>query len=304
MKNIIYKIVLAVLLFAFISCKEDSANVKDIKMDDLTEVNLKSSNKNLNISLLLDLSDRIDPVKYKNETMQYYLRDVAYIKSVSEAFYSHLSHKKVREMDDKIQLFFDPEPSNQNINAISNNLKYHIDKNNASLEKLEELKTVYKDNPKAIYELAIEDKKYVGSDIWKFIKTKVEDYCIDENSRNILIIFTDGYIYHEDGAISDENQTTFITPQFLRKNKLNTKNWETIMAEKDYGFISTNQDLSNLEILVLGINPDKNNLFGEYVVKKYWSDWFDKMKVKHYAIKTAELPSNLDNLIKDFILKK
>lgn len=297
-KSFVLKILIS---FLFVACMEDPKNETNRMPSNKGDIEIIKKN-NLNISLLLDLSDRISPTKYPNSSMEYYLRDVNYIKSISEAFDLHLRRKKVREMNDKIQLYFEPEPSNQNINSISNSLRYTIDRKNASLKLLDEVKSVYASKPQEIYELAINDDEYVGSDTWKFIKTKVDDYCIREDYRNILIIFTDGYIYHKDGIIENENQTTYITPQFLRNKNLNNGNWKEIMSAENLGFIPAHENLSNLEILVLGINPDKKNPFELDIIMKYWKDWFNTMNVKRYEIKTAELPSNLDDVIKKFIL--
>lgn len=284
------------------SCAEDKKENQENSVS--TDVVTKNGNgDNLNISFLLDLSDRIDPKKYPNESMQYYLRDVGYIKSVSEAFDNHLRAKKVRQMNDKIQVFFDPEPKNQNINSISNDLRYSVERGNASLELLDEIKHTYSTKPLEIYDLAIKDNLYVGSDTWKFFKTKVKDFCIEENYRNILIILTDGYIYHQDTRMKEGNHTSYITPQVIRDNRLNDKKWKDIMTEKEFGFIPATQGLENLEILVLGINPDPKNPYEEEVIRKYWSDWFNAMEVGRYDIKTADLPSNMDKIIKEFILK-
>ena len=69
-------------------------------------------------------------------------------------------------------------------------------------------------------------------------------------------------------------------------------------------FIKANNDLSNLEILVLGINPDTKNQYEDEVIKAFWTKWFEAMKVKRYEIYTTELPSNMDKIIKDFVNKK
>jgi hypothetical protein len=57
-------------------------------------------------------------------------------------------------------------------------------------------------------------------------------------------------------------------------------------------------------VLVLGINPNRNNPYEEKVIKAYWTKWFTEMKIKHFEIKNADLPSNTDKIIKDFILEK
>ena len=297
--NLSFLLVFAILSSCKKDTKDDSIDIEESKIETMSH----KSSDNLNISFLLDLSDRISPYEHPNSAMEYYQRDVAYIKSVSEAFDTHLRAKRAKAINDKIQLYFDPEPSNQNINTISSNLKYNINGNkNATLSILDEIKNNYATSPKAIYDLAIADNKYDGSDTWRFFKSKVNDYCIEENYRNILVVLTDGYIYHKNTKIKEDNLTTYLTPSFIREVKLNNKNWEAKINDQQFGFIPAAHDLSNLEILVLGINPDNKNPYEEDLIKKYWSDWFDAMKVGRYQIKTSALPSNMDKIIKDFIL--
>jgi hypothetical protein len=286
------------ILFLLCSCAKDSINKKN------TVSKKNTTKQNLNISFLLDLSDRINPEKYPNESMEFYQRDVAYIKSVSEAFDMHLRKKRVRQMNDKIQLFFDPAPLNENINKISNQLKYNISRESVNLDLLDNIKATYASKPIDIYDLAIKDNSYVGSDTWRFFKNKIKDYCIDENYRNILVILTDGYIFHKNSKIEEENRTSYLTPQTIRKFKLNTGKWQEKIEKENFGFIPATENLQNLEILVLGINPDTKNPYEEDVIEKYWSDWFESMEVKKYEIKNAGLPSNMDKIIKDFILKE
>ncbi|PQJ33205.1 hypothetical protein BST92_10760 [Nonlabens arenilitoris] len=295
------------LLFILLTgCKNDS-NIEDL---DSLETNIvetvektNTGNQDINVSFLLDLSDRINPKKYPNPTMDFYERDAAYIRSVSTAFYSHLRGKKVRLMNDKIQVFFDPEPLNQRINKISSNLKFSFTRKTTTIEKIRDVRKVYDSMPVEIYKLAIADDKYIGSDTWKFFKTKVKDYCIEKDHRNILVVLTDGYIYHKDTKFKEENKSTYLTPQTIRAAGLNSSKWEEKFNDHGYGFIPAIEGLDNLEVLVLGINPDNKNPYEEDVIRKYWSEWFDAMGIKKYEIKTAGLPANMDKVIKDFILK-
>lgn len=292
------KIILGLLLISFFSCKQDSD--KEEK-----EVSTKNPvSENYNISILLDLSDRISLQKNPNPTMEYYQRDLGYIKSVSEAFTQHLKTKRIRQIDDKMQLFFNPEPLDPEINSISKNLRISIDKNNASKDLLNSINSNYAAKTSKIYDSAIKDNNYIGSDIWNFFDTKVKDQCIENGYRNILILLTDGYMYHKNTVVTEGNRTTYITPELIRKNGLNTQDWEKRIKDQDFGFIKAGDDLSNLEVLVLGINPSKNNPYEEKVIKAYWTKWFTEMKVKHFEIKNADLPSNMEKIIQDFILKK
>lgn len=283
----------------FFSCKNED-NKDNLKEEQAQSITDKSFN-NYNISILLDLSDRISPKKYPNTAMQFYQRDLGYINSIAEAFTNHTRSKKTNQIHDKIQIFFNPEPQNQEINAISDKLKFKFDKSTASKENINKVITTYKSETAKIYNLAIKDNNYVGSDIWKFFANNVSDYCTEDKHRNILIILTDGYIFYKDTKIKEGNLTSYLLPEIIRANELNKADWSERIKQKKYGFIPANEDLSNLEILVLGINPDSKNPYEGKVIKQYWSNWFTKMKVKRFEIKETGLPSNMDKVIKAFI---
>jgi hypothetical protein len=295
--NIKLIIILLFTILAF-SCK------KEKKEEDDNTTKTKDVSENLNISLLLDLSDRISPTKYPNPTMEYYLRDVGYINSVSQVFTEHVRSKKVILAHDKIQLFFDPTPLNPEINKISKDLKIEFNKRNISKEIISKSKITYSTKPLEIYKLAIKDRNYIGSDIWKFFKTNINDYCVEKDYRNILVILTDGYIYYKDTQIREGNLTTYLTPELVKISNLNSSDWSKKMISQKFGFLKANNNLSNLEILVLGINPNPKNPYEEDVIKAYWTNWFQTMKVKRFEIRNADLPSNMDKIIKDFIINK
>ncbi|PIF71608.1 hypothetical protein [Flavobacterium sp. 2] len=296
MKNTLLKFLAPLLLILFFSCKEDS------KKEQKENVPKSPLSENYNISILIDLSDRISIKKNPNPTMEFYQRDLGYIKSISEAFTEHLKSKRIRQINDKMQLFFNPEPLDPTINSISQKLKIAIDKNNASKDLLNSINSNYASQTLKIYESAIKDDNFIGSDIWRFFDVKVKDQCLENEKRNILIILTDGYMYYEGTIMKDRNRTSYITPELIRKNGLNNKDWEKNFKDQDFGFIKIDTDLSNLEVLVLGINPSKNNPYEEKVIKAYWNKWLSEMKIKHFEIKNADLPSNMDKIINDFIL--
>ena len=216
-------------IFLFFACAKEPSippEVKPIKTS-------KSSKKNLNISILLDLSDRIDTIKNKNISMEFYKRDVGYLESIAEAFSNKIKYKKSRQLNDKIQLFFDPEPLNPQINNLSNELKIHVTKNNGTLEYINSVNDKYSSGASKIYKQALNDSKYIGSDIWGFFKNKVQDYCVDKEYRNMLVIITDGYIFYEDSNFNEGNLSTYITPQKIRSKGLTKANWKEIIESKN-----------------------------------------------------------------------
>jgi len=295
MKKIYYLFILPLII---IQCGKKP----EIKTGEVTNDSI-SNNKNLNVSILIDLSDRIDPEKYPNPSMEYYQRDLEYIKAIKTGFIDHVKSKKVIQLDDQMQIFFNPEPSDMEINDLAKQLKVSFDKN-TSKENIKLVGEKYTSLPAKIYQSAIQDKKYVGSDIWGFFKNKVKDYCIKDKHRNILFILTDGYMYHKDSKFSEGSKTSYLTPELVKSLKLNTSDFKTEIDDKGFGFIKANDNLNNLEVIILGINPEKGNPFEGDIIKTYWQNWLKEMNVHKYQIKDADLPSNLEPLIKKTIMNK
>ena len=282
--------------------KPSTQEIKVKKTPPCQKYLLKNKENNLNISILLDLSDRIDSKKYLNKTMSYADRDLGYINTITQSFVKHIKQKKIILMHDKMQVFFEPPPANPSINDILQKLKVFLDKNLKKAD-IENTLTNYKELPKKVYNLAIKDSKFIGSDTWRFFKDKVKNYCIENCNRNILIILTDGYMYHINSKIKKGNKTTYITPKMLRNLGLNKSNWKKIMDKNGYGFIPETKNLDSLEVLVLGIeNHDKiRNPYGKDVLKEYWTKWLTSMGVKRFELHGADLPSNMEGIIERFI---
>ncbi|MGX5684568.1 hypothetical protein ACWKWW_08380 [Chryseobacterium cucumeris] len=272
--------------------------------DDGTEIEKKDTivvdSNNINLSILIDLSDRIDPATNPNPTMQYFQRDTEYIKAIEKGFLNHVKSKKIITYDDQMQVFFNPEPSDPKINDFTKELKISFNKD-IPKSYFDSVDKKYSELPINIYQSAIKDGKYVGSDIWEFFKNKVNDYCIKQDKRNILFILTDGYMYHQNTKFEEKKEnsykTSYLTTKLIKANNLTTSGFKDAIEKNGYGFVKANENLSNLEVIVLGINPEKGNPFEEAVIKEYWENWFKEMKIKNYQIKSADLPSNLEPII-------
>jgi hypothetical protein len=208
----------------------------------------------LNINILIDLSDRI---KVNNE------RDQELIRCIAEYFKKHIETKNLFFIKDEIKVLFYPEPQNEKINLIAESLKVELnpgDKENVK-SIWENITQQYSEQLAVLYDYAKEQgnaKGFYGSDLWRFFSDKVYDYCIepDPGYRNVLIIFTDGYLYHKETQTNEKNRTTYLTGPFLERTGLrNNPGWQKKFEKEDFGFVTTRNDLNNLEILVLEINP-------------------------------------------------
>ena len=75
--------------------------------------------------------------------------------------------------------------------------------NKGRKEVYDSITDLYSKNLENIYQETIETSAWEGSDIWRFFKDDVKDFCIEKDTtyRNILIILTDGYLYHKQSVL-------------------------------------------------------------------------------------------------------
>lgn len=298
-KNYLFTLCVAA---AFLTGCGDDPQQKENNENSKVEAN-PNKKENLNISILLDLSDRIDPSKYANPSMEFYKRDLGYIESISLGFEKHIRSKPVKSINDQIQIYFEPEPLDAEINGLANELKMSFTKDNITKESIQQISPQFTSISQKIYELAIKDKEYIGSDIWGFFKNKVNDYCIKPDHRNILFILTDGYMFHKDSKFSEQNKTSYLTPELVKSLKLSSSKYKELIEKNGYGFVKANDNLNDLEVVVLSINPAKGNPFESDVITSYWTRWLQDMGVKNPTMKplSAALPSDLDPIIQKYI---
>ncbi|MDT7832027.1 hypothetical protein RQM59_06525 [Flavobacteriaceae bacterium S356] len=298
---------LTFLSLFIMGCESEKKEVKELEKvttkipTDCPKFILKNKKNNLNISVLLDLSDRIE----KKNTVQ---KDSAYLSSLAKVFVNHVKGKKLILLEDRMQLFFNPVPNDTKINQIAEKLKVQFTKDTHK-EDLDRTISLYSEYPSQLYDLAQKDaqldKKYPGSDIWGFFKYHVNDYCIDACHRNILVILTDGFMYHENTIMKKENRTSYITSKSLKKIKLDRVDWKEEIRKRKLGFLSVEKEFKDLEVLVIGISDyDKSTPYARDILEVYWSDWFESMNIKNYKIKSADIPSSIEKVIFDFIKNK
>ncbi|MDN4029671.1 hypothetical protein [Chryseobacterium gambrini] len=166
MKKIFYLL----MIISLASCCKDKTG----KTEEGTKNPVVVDSNNINVSILIDLSDRIDPKTNPNPTMEYFQRDTEYIKAIEKGFLNHIKSKKIITYEDQMQVFFNPEPLDPKMNELTKELKVSFDKNTPR-NYFDQVDKKYSELPTTIYQSAIKDGNYVGSDIWEFFKNKVKD---------------------------------------------------------------------------------------------------------------------------------
>ena len=99
--------------------KPQSENVNSHK----TEV--KKTDKQLNITILLDLSDRIEPSLHPNKP-EHFERDIEIVNYFTEVFKSDMKAKGAYNAKGIMKIIFSPRPLDEEINTIAQNLNIDL----------------------------------------------------------------------------------------------------------------------------------------------------------------------------------
>lgn len=273
-------IILSVMVLA--SCIS-SCNRCSTGEDSGKSVPLKS--QPLNMTVFLDLSDRLT----REMTPTQMDRDTAIIRYVGEYFIDECSKDgQLLQSTDNFQILFYPAPASSEINSYAAKLKVNL-----SDLKAEEKKRVLLDFRKdltlttqAIYQEVLKSKNWTGCDVWRFFSDKkVDQLCMKQGYRNILIILTDGYLFETSDKIKEGNAYSYILPQTLKV--------------PDSSLIVKRDGLENLEVLMLEVNPydvkDKNKMV------EVLETWFREMEVSKFVVAETDLPEHVKVIIHNFL---
>lgn len=242
--------------------------------------------KSLNISIYLDLSDRLK----RDITPSQKNRDLAIVSFITDYFKAQTLGPKILQSKNNIKVFFYPAPQSSDIATLASDLSVDMQKFTGKDKRiaLEEMKEKFTKNLTAIYDKTIEQDDWPGCDIWDFFSNKnVDTQCIRKDFRNILVILTDGYLFDEKHKVQEGNAFSFVTPSTL-------KNPNSSLIVKRKG-------LEDLEVRILEVNPTDINHRDQLV--SVLENWLKGMGVKEENITVSEtgLPTNTETIIESFL---
>lgn len=292
---------LLILLFA---CKTKDAPSERPTCNTIKPVETPSINKQLNLSILLDLSDRIDP-KINPDMPQHFQKDSALVSYLADFFRNQMSAKGAFAAKGKMQVIFSPNPIDPGISKAAEKLSINLSGMQAAEKKhiYDCLSNTVSENISYIYRTSLRQAYWPGSDIWRFFKNDV-DITIDPDTayRNILVIFTDGYLFHADSKDAAGNRYAYLLPELLDKYKLrNNPRWSSNIDKLDFGLISKRSDLDRLEVLVVEVTPSAKHKNDEDIIRKVLDKWFSEMKIKKWKILNTDLPQITKGRVESFL---
>lgn len=275
--NFVFYVFISTCLLVFTSFALSSCN-KSGK-------NQKSAPKPLNISIFLDLSDRL----IRNEAPPQMARDTQIVSHLVDIFVNKVVNEKIIPCNDHMKVFFYPSPSDKDVNLLASKLEIDLSTmtENPKEKKLAliSMKSNFSKSLAQIYESTLKNKNWIGSDIWGFFKKPVNDQCIRQGYRNVLVILTDGYIYDQGDNIKEGHNYSYILPKTLK--------------DKSSGLIVRNRDLKDIEVLMLEINPYGTKDYDQ--MENILSKWLKNMGISKYHISNTDLPTNTQTVIDNFI---
>lgn len=258
-----------------------STHDKETEQDKPEIVNEKD--KPWNISIFLDLSDRLT----RQLTPSQAERDMTLIRHVTGKVKERIVKQKIIGSKDRIKVFFYPSPDISEITLLSKNLE--LDMGNMPLKEKRSSVIKFEDefsaSLKQIYNKTLAAKQWVGSDIWGFFNKQIDTYCIKPTHRNILIILTDGYIFHVNNKQKVGDAYSYIWPQTLSVPKSS--------------LIVSRKGLKNLEVMFLEVNPYDPKT--EPKMESVITDWLHAMDVQHSIVAETDIPENTKLYIDNFL---
>ena len=227
----------------------------------------------LNLSIFVDLSDRI--LKEKNG-MRQYEKDQAIINGLAKSFINKQTKNGFSKSEDCFQVVFYPAPAGAD--SLAENLSLDLKATHGPKKKpLLNFKQNQPNHTKDLYDRAINEQNFFGSDIWGFFsKDKVSDLC-KPDYRNVLVILSDGYLYDANNKIKDGKNYSYILPQTL--------------GISGSGLIPCKISNTDIEIYFMECNATPETDYPK--MKKVLENWFNEMGIDVVDIQDTDIPVNI-----------
>lgn len=244
------------------------------------------------ISVFLDLSDRLDSTCNGGFPVSQMTRDTAIVNALVDYFVATCVEHKISENRNHFQILFHPTPKTSDIASLAANLNIDMSKISAPADKKKRLVAMKDDFSRSlsqIYEQTLRDREWIGSDIWGFFcnrNAKVDNLCLRKGYRNIMVILTDGYIYHEANVQQDGNSYSYVLPRLIDN-------------ASDLSLMAPRKGLDSLEVMMLEINPGKPVRQAKLI--SVLETWLKNMGVKRYVVSETDMPSNTRTIIDNFL---
>jgi hypothetical protein len=310
----IRKIDLLSVMLMLVSCgdtdkpAEETEQKPPVLITNATSVIIPNDPRHLNISILIDLSNRIDPAVDPKQPDQFE-RDLSIVRHFGNMFKQDVTRHTTFQTNASLKVYFHPEPNDPVISHAAQQLVAECRSGNqaevARVNRMtyQSLDSNLMHGMRSIYDKARLSKYYPGSNIWRFMKDEATFKCIRDTSkfRNILVILTDGYMYYQNELHKEGNRFSYIErnmPHVARFRK--SSNVEQDLEKDDFGFLGFNHQLPGLEVLVMEMSPLVDFPQDFDIMKAYWSKWLRELGIKKFGLFKSEQPAHIPSILNQY----
>lgn len=238
------------------------------------------------ITVLLDLSNRIDPKLGRGPQAT---RDLQDIQTVLDVFKQQVKRNFYINSRDQLSVVISRQRGSDPTAEAEHQADFTIDMgalpiNKKQRKRVEALTDSLYLQTKNLYTEAQANSSFTGADIWSFFDESLPLFLMTNKTASrdsvihTLVIVTDGYNDFSDDILKKRpvsgNRTSFgqVVRLSQKPDPLGT------FDKGDYGLIAT-QKYPNLRVLVLELAPHGNDAIQRQLIRKYWTKWFDEMGI-------------------------
>ena len=242
--------------------------------------------KPINIVVILDTSDRVSKEKNPDQLE----KDIVIAKGIVKLFADRLLDElKYQERDTWLRHFLAfvvPEqpyttPIPQGIIGKLKIWPTDKDREIASARRVREMRDELLETISELYQLVEKQRKFTGSDIWKWMRASGEAY-LKKDMQNYIICLSDGYLDFNKG-IQDKrpkigNKTSYIPYTQVVEFRTDL-NLEPKFDSEGHGLLEIGKDFRAYDVKFLMVEIKLRHMLDLPILEKYWRTWLESMGI-------------------------
>ena len=244
----------------------------------------------LNVVVILDLSDRIDPIRHPGQAAQ----DLKVLDGLVTLFEESVRKGLYLLSKDRLAFAVAPQATayQGELMELADRLRISMpDLNATGTERgkpgFDRARADLTNGLNRLYSSAVASTNYVGADIWSFFRDRLDSYLSTEPGvQDVVIVVTDGYI-NFDAKIERARPRRGPRTSFMQVASLRGEpGWEGRFDREDLGLISFGPRYQHVNMIVTGLRyVDLND---QPIVERYWRKWLSEMGVARVRLLPAD----------------
>lgn len=260
----------------------------------------------INIVIILDISDRIDPSSNAYTSKDQAQRDIKIIEYIADWYLNELvlKHLDQRVLDPgrvpyELTIAIPKQPKAPLIPSnITENLVIKDSKTRKNLQEFKDKKAAMIQSIRKLYKW--EDNPFTGADIWGWLNNYAKYALKKDGFHNYIICLSDGYLKFNPDI---EKKLKYMDIPKLRDERKNNPKWK----DKITLLPSTKEDFSNYNIkfMMVEIHPRVDKKIGIenpadfQIIEAHWQKWLNSIGITnaefHRQIEIERLKEVIDS---------